>query len=226
MVFDHAFAGRDPGQLMRRRCQRQLDLQGGIFAQAAERRCVAHLVAQAGEAAELVEHAALAAPEEHVGVGRQFVAVRAELQPLLRAMVGEVARRRCRPAACGRTTARGRRASRRAVRRRCSWRRAASPRRAQPRRCRGRCRMPAPTPDSRHAERGGGEQRQDDGEGRAVGRAANAISAISALRSKRRSASSAKTRRCTASTARPAKMSVSRMLASHGRVVSDRAAPP
>ena len=81
MVFDHAFAAGDPGQLMRRRSQRQLDLPGGIVAQAADDDG-AHLVAQPGEAAEVVEHAALAAPEEHVGVGRQLVAVRAELHPL------------------------------------------------------------------------------------------------------------------------------------------------
>ena len=75
---------------MRRRSQRQLDLPGGIVAQAAGDDG-AHLVAKPGEAAEVVEHAALAAPEEHVGVGRQLVPVRAKLQPLLRAMVGEVA---------------------------------------------------------------------------------------------------------------------------------------
>ena len=87
---DHAFAAGDPGELMSRRSQRQLDLPGGIVAQAAGDDG-AHLVAKPGEAAEVVEHAALAAPEEHVGVGRQLVPVGAELHLPLRTMVGEVA---------------------------------------------------------------------------------------------------------------------------------------
>ncbi len=75
---------------MGRRSQRQLDLPGGIGAQAAGDDG-AHLVAKPGEAAEVVEHAALAAPEEHVGVGRQLVPVGAQFHLPLRAMVGEVA---------------------------------------------------------------------------------------------------------------------------------------
>ena len=74
MVVDHAFAGRDPGELVGGGGERHLELQAGIVVQAAEHD-LAHLVAKAVEAAELVEYAALAAPEEHVGVGGKLVAV-------------------------------------------------------------------------------------------------------------------------------------------------------
>ena len=63
---------------------RGLDLQGGIIVQAAEHDG-AHLVVKAGEAAELIEHAL--APQEGVGVERQIVAVRAELELLRRAVI-------------------------------------------------------------------------------------------------------------------------------------------
>ena len=74
-------------QLPRGGAQRGLDLHGGIFAQAAEHDG-AHLVAEPSEAAELVEHAL--APQERVGVERQFVAVRAQLELRIRTMVVEI----------------------------------------------------------------------------------------------------------------------------------------
>jgi len=72
------------------RLERQFDLPPRIIAQAADDD-LAHLVAQSGEAAEVIEDAALAAPEEYVGVSRQLVAMLAQLEPLLRTMVRQVA---------------------------------------------------------------------------------------------------------------------------------------
>jgi hypothetical protein len=68
--------------------QRGLGLHGGIIAQAAEHDG-AHLIAEAGKAAEFVEHAL--APQERVGVERQFVAVRAQLELRVRTMIIEIA---------------------------------------------------------------------------------------------------------------------------------------
>ena len=85
----HAFAGVDAHQLARRRQQRHLGLQRRIVAQAFQHDR-GHLVAQAVEAAEPVEHAF--APEERVGIGGQFVPMRAEPQPRVGAMIGEIAR--------------------------------------------------------------------------------------------------------------------------------------
>ncbi len=178
-----------------------------------------HLVAEALEAAEPVEHAAVAAPEKHVGVGRQLGAMGAEqdagpgnarrdsgctmpswsMRPNDSAMPPGVQAKR--PA---------------------TTKLAASS-------------ISAPSTSAAGAARdarGGAEaekprsQRRRRRPARAITAkvalwvaTANAISANSALRSQRRSAPSANTRRCTASTASPAKMSVSRMLASHGSVV-------
>ena len=70
------------------RDRRGLELQQRIGAQALEHDR-AHLVVEALEAAEPVEHAF--APEELVGVGRQLVAMVAQPQARIGAMLGEIA---------------------------------------------------------------------------------------------------------------------------------------
>ena len=115
-AWHDAFAGRDVDELTQRRDRGGLELPGRIGAETlADDQ--AHLVAEPRKAAEPVEHRAVAAPEERVGVVGQLVAVHAQPQPLVGAMLVQDSGRRCRPAACGRTRARRRPASRRSGRR-------------------------------------------------------------------------------------------------------------
>ncbi len=82
-----AFAGSDMDQLLRGGDDGGLGLAQRIFGERLPHD-QAHLVVQALEAAERVEHAV--APQELVGGRRQFIAIGAELQFLLRAMVVEI----------------------------------------------------------------------------------------------------------------------------------------
>src|SRR5262245_35218510 len=79
--------GRDQGELARGGRQCSFDLLQGILLQAVQDD-EAHFIPEPGEAAELIEDAI--APEEVVGVRRQLVAIRAEPEPRVRAMVIEV----------------------------------------------------------------------------------------------------------------------------------------
>src|SRR5262245_7437592 len=80
--------GRDQAELARGGRHCGFDLPQRILLQTVQDD-KAHLLPEAAEAAELVEDAVT--PEEVVGVCRQLVAVRAELEPGVGAMVAEVA---------------------------------------------------------------------------------------------------------------------------------------
>ena len=215
----HAFAGRDPGQLMRRGGERHLDLPEPDSRAGCRATIVLISSPRPAKRPRLLKTLPLPLQKNtSASVGSSWRCAQS-FSRCSRAMVGEVAvddavlehaAERQREAA-GRP---GEPAGDDVV-----GADAASPRRAPARRCRARCPTRRRSGDTTTPAR---RRRAAPGSTAKVAlwvATAKAISATSALRSQRRSAPSAKTRRCTASTARPAKMSVSRMLVSHGSVV-------
>ena len=179
---------------------------------------IAHLVVHALEAAERVEHAV--APQELIGGRRQFVAIGAELQVLAADSDPADSARRCRPAACGRTRRRSRRASMPVVPTARNSPPAASRRRRRSSGCPARARPAA----IRWRSNGRAIQPAQHSPSSTPSvalwvAAAKAVKANSRNFSIREVRSPCSTSMNSDSTDRPAKMSVSSMLASQGSAV-------
>ena len=215
---DDAVAAFDHDQLSQRARAAVFGLQPRVVLQALEHDGL-HFRFEAGKAPEPVEHAL--APEEIVGVGGQFGAVRAELGRVrVGAVLGEIARD---DAVLQHAAEQQRGAARRPGEPAGGGEIAADHHDGAERKRGDR----AADAGERHA--GAGDQGREQRRRRRAPSAPQASrcgspprmrrTAPSATRSKPRSCRRRRIRRCSASTASPAKMSVSRRLVSQGRVV-------